>query len=617
MNKNIKWYITRFFSEFRNVGAKKAFYKVYVFCKRKVVIHTILPAPKSRRISLLQAISIFPSKARYKARVLIGDYLEKSYSLDGAYIIPYGSEIKFSNNQVVLLAHWDPENIIDPYVLYMASHLKQLGKKIILCSAAPLAAMPQNTDCFDAIICRTCPGYDFTSWKAAFEAFPSLYEAQEVTLCNDSVFAPIGSYISVYHTMSSISCDFWGITFSCDIIPHIQTFHIVLRKKALLHPAFKQFISSITTSYNREDAIGYEVRLSLWLELYGLRAGCYRPYNLYSRIPANPMCSWKTCLSHGIPFLKRELFKTQGRIVSLPAWRKEIEKYHYPAQLISNYFYRINIDISPVLCPGKRSATWPPSVFVKSMPLQLSQEKYQKNKLRIAAIIHCYYPEIFPVLLEYLKNLPDNTDCYISTDTENKRSIIQEQIKCLRLSKTEIRLYPNKGWDIAPFLAGFSDIIPNYDLLCKVHAKASTNQTKALSTYWRSMLYESLLGSKTHVQKIINFFNDSPELGMIAPPSIPYCYVDIGMNKTKLKHLLQQLNIQIPSNEAIDFPVGSMFWARNKALQPLLDLHFTFNDFNITDSNQRDGTLAHAIERSFFISCCKAGYYWGRISPSS
>lgn len=618
MNNDIKWYITRFFNEFRNRGAKKAIHKVYRFCMHKVLLHINLPAPKSRRISLLHAISIFPFKARYKARVLIGNYLEKSYSLDGAYIIPYGSKNNFFNDQVVLLAHWDPENIVDPYVLHMASHLKQLGKKVILCSAAPLTAMPQYADCLDAIICRTCQGYDFTSWKAAFEAFPSLYEAQEITLCNDSVFAPIGSYISMYHTMSTIVCDFWGMTFSYEVMPHMQSFHIVLRKKALQHPAFKKFIEAIKANGNRENAVGYEVRFSLWLELNGLRAGCYRPYNLYTKMSANPTIRWKTCLRHGIPLLKRELFKSQGRIVPLPAWREEVEKYHYPAQLICNYFYRIGIDISPVLCLGKRSATWPPSVLSHYMPLQAPppSRKILQGKLKIAAIIHCYYPELFPVLLGYLKHLPKDSHIYISTDTEDKRIIIQKQIDILSFSKKEIRIFPNKGWDIAPFLVGFNDIIPHYDLICKVHTKASSHMPQEKSLYWRTMLYEALLGSKTHIQKIINNFENSQNLGMIAPPSLPYCYVNIGMNHNLFEYLLHRLNLQIPSNEAIDFPVGSMFWARSKALQPLLNLNLSFDNFMITNSLQRDGTLAHAIERIFFFSCCKSGYYWGRINPS-
>lgn len=496
----------------------------------------------------------------------------------------------------------------------MAHHLKQLGKKVILCSAAPLTTLPQETDIFDAIVCRTCAGYDFTSWKAAFEAFPSLYEAKEVTLCNDSVFAPIGSYAPVYQTMDSIPCDFWGMTFSYEIMPHMQSFHLVLRKKTLQHSAFKQFISAIVADQNRNIAVGYEIRLSLWLELHGLQAGCYRPYHLHTKIAANPTIQWKRCFREGIPLLKREFFKTQGRLFALPAWQEEVEKYHYPAQLISNYFHRVGLEISSVLCPGKRSATWPPSVFARYTPLQLPQGESRESTLRTAAIIHCYYPELLPILLEYLKSLPSATHIYISTDTEEKYTAIQRQTAPMGFSQTEIRIYPNKGWDIAPFLAGFADIIPHYDLICKVHVKASPHMSKNNSAYWRIMLYRSLLGSNNHVRKILKLFENNPDLGMIVSPSLPYYQVDMGTNRKWLIFLLQKMGITIPLNEAIDFPVGSMFWARSTALQPLLNLQLDFEDFEDTNPLQRNGTLAHAIERSFLFSCCKAGYCWGRIS---
>ena len=268
----------------------------------------------------------------------------------------------------------------------MAHHLKQLGKKVILCSAAPLAALPQETDIFDAIVCRTCAGYDFTSWKAAFEAFPSLYDAKEVTLCNDSVFAPIGSYAPVYQTMASISCDFWGMTFSYEVMPHMQSFYLVLRKKALQHPAFKKFILAVAADNNRDIAVGYEVRFSLWLELHGLHAGCYRPYNLYTKIAANPTFRWEKILREGIPLLKRELFKAPKRISVLSAWQGEVEKYYYPAELIRDYFQRIGLNISSALCPGKRSTTWPSSVSVRCKPLQLPQEESQEKALRTAVL---------------------------------------------------------------------------------------------------------------------------------------------------------------------------------------------------------------------------------------
>ena len=612
MNKDINWYIQKFLNKMKTEGLTTAFYATYSYCMKDIMSR--LSSPKARRISLLRILSIFPWRARRKAIHLIGDYLNTTCSLDGAYSIVRGSELNFSNTEVVLLAHWDPENIVDPYVLYMAKHLKQLRKKIVLCSTAPLAELP-DLDVIDAIVCRTCGGYDFTSWKAAFDAFPSLYEAKELTLCNDSVFAPIGSYEQIYQKMALIPCDFWGLTFSYEIMPHIQSFFLVLRKHALQHQAFKHFISAISVNQNHEEAVGYEVRFSLWLELHGLQAACYRPYNLVSKIATNPMKKWERCLHDGIPLLKRELFKTQGRIAPLPRWKHIVESYNYPAQLIINYFNRIGIDISPVLCPGQRHSTWPPSVFACYKQLVLPREKLKKYPLRIAAIIHCYYHESLPTLIKYLINLPLSTHIYISTDTKEKQFQIYKQIAPIGFSKIEIRIFPNKGWDIAPFLVGFQDVISQYEIICKIHVKRSTYLPEEISNYWRTMLYESLLGSKLHVGGLLQLFLDNQKLGIVAPPSLPYSIVDMESNIKILMKLFQRMKLHIPRNEAIDFPVGSMFWARSAALQPLLDLHLSFDDFDITDPEQRDGSLAHAIERIFLFSCCKAKYYWGRVTP--
>lgn len=616
MRKNIIYYIGKFFVELKDEGIKNTFYKTCSFCENRIFSHVNLPAPRSRRISLLHVLSFSPKKARHKALSLVGDCLDGSCSLDGAYVIQLGGEQDFSREAVVLLAHWDPENIVDPYVLHMAEQLRLLGKKVVLCSASPLAVLPQKMDCFAAIVCRTCPGYDFTSWKAAFEAFPSLYDAREVTLCNDSVFAPVGSYVPVYQKMASISCDFWGMTYSHEVMPHMQSFHLVLREKTLRHPAFKRFMAAIAANGKRNVAVGYEARFSLWLELHGLRAGCYRPYNLLTKIAINPIVRWKKCLRDGIPLLKRELFKAEGRITALPAWQDEMEKYNYPARLINDYFHRIGLDTSSVLCPGKRSTAWPPSVFARYRPLRLPQEEAGEETLRTAAIVHCYYPEVFPVLQGYLHNLPSTTHIYISTDTGEKRELIQQQLGAMHFSRAEVRICPNKGWDIAPFLAGFGDIIPQYDLICKVHAKVSSHVIKDRSAYWRELLYGSLLGDRRHVRQILRLFADSPELGMLVPPSLPYYPVGMGENTKILLSLLQKMEVLVSPEEAIDFPVGSMFWARSAALQPLLDLRLGFADFGDTDPKRRDKTLAHAIERAFLFSCCKAGYVWGRISPA-
>lgn len=56
--------------------------------------------------------------------------------------------------------------------------------------------------------------------------------------------------------------------------------------------------------------------------------------------------------------------------------------------------------------------------------------------------------------------------------------------------------------------------------------------------------------------------------------------------------------IRHQSSEYIDFPAGSMFWAKVDALRPLYALDLELKDFP-EEHGQIDGTLHHAVERIF------------------
>ncbi|MEQ9448872.1 MAG: rhamnan synthesis F family protein, partial [Rhodospirillaceae bacterium] len=77
--------------------------------------------------------------------------------------------------------------------------------------------------------------------------------------------------------------------------------------------------------------------------------------------------------------------------------------------------------------------------------------------------------------------------------------------------------------------------------------------------------------------------------------------------------LAQRMGITIAKNKALDFPSGSMFWARSAALYPLLDLDLEFSDFD-EEKDQIDGTLAHVIERTYFHICEGAGFKWLKMA---
>jgi len=95
------------------------------------------------------------------------------------------------------------------------------------------------------------------------------------------------------------------------------------------------------------------------------------------------------------------------------------------------------------------------------------------------------------------------------------------------------------------------------------------------------------------MDKIISRMIEDKNVTMVFPddPNI----IDWGKNFK----FAASLGLTNPSR-ALNFPVGTMFWARPIALKPLFDLNFSWEDYP-EEPLPYDGTLLHAIERSLGI----------------
>ena len=146
-----------------------------------------------------------------------------------------------------------------------------------------------------------------------------------------------------------------------------------------------------------------------------------------------------------------------------------------------------------------------------------------------------------------------------------------------------------------------------------LHSKKS-DHTPFLAP-WRSFLFETLLGSPAVVASIMAAFARLPRLGMLAPLHYEAIRRWIGWNGNlpQARTLAARMGIVLQPGRALDFPSGSMFWARPAALRPLLDLGLGFEDFP-DEGQQQDQTAAHAIERLFFYSCERSGHDWLKIA---
>jgi lipopolysaccharide biosynthesis protein len=175
-----------------------------------------------------------------------------------------------------------------------------------------------------------------------------------------------------------------------------------------------------------------------------------------------------------------------------------------------------------------------------------------------------------------------------------------------------VRVVPNRGRDIAPKLLAFKDVYDDYAYVLHLHSKKSPHAS-ALEL-WRCYLLENLCGSPDIVKSVMTIFEDYPKIGMIAAqhfePVRPH--VNWVGNFKEASKLARRMGFDIDPRAPLDFPSGSMFWARTASLKPLLNLNLSLDEFD-EEAKQIDGTFAHAIERLYFYTCECAGYNWIKI----
>lgn len=230
----------------------------------------------------------------------------------------------------------------------------------------------------------------------------------------------------------------------------------------------------------------------------------------------------------------------------------------------------------------------------------------------MAAVIHLYYAELAVEIRDYLQRVPFQLDVFISARDEASRSAISNIFKDWP-GIVDVRIAPNRGRDIAPKLITFRDVYDRYAYVLHLHTKRSPHAS--ILAEWRHYLFESLCGNAEIVTSIMAIFEKNEKIGIIAPQHFEPIRHLIGWGKNfeEASKLAQRMGIRIDSTAALDFPSGSMFWARSASLRAILDLNLSLEDFD-REEGQIDATFAHAVERLYFFTCEKSGYDWVKIT---
>ena len=171
----------------------------------------------------------------------------------------------------------------------------------------------------------------------------------------------------------------------------------------------------------------------------------------------------------------------------------------------------------------------------------------------------------------------------------------------LRMCK--IRTCPNRGRDIAPLICLFREELSAYDFICHIHTKKSLHTAAHAS--WADFIFRHLFGNDPDwVRRIFALLEK--DAGIVYPPDFLMMREepsgwgsDLGIAKEFFGRIHPEISLE-KEFSVIEFPQGSMFWARREYVEEFLKLDLSFEDFP-PEPLGTDGTLPHALERLFFL----------------
>ncbi len=231
--------------------------------------------------------------------------------------------------------------------------------------------------------------------------------------------------------------------------------------------------------------------------------------------------------------------------------------------------------------------------------------------LRTALHLHLHYPELADGILANLAANQAALNLLVTTTSDDRAADLTRRFAAYDRGPVEVRTCPNRGRDIGPMLTLLADELQSYDLVGHFHGKRSLALTSVglsadLGVRWHEFLLQHLIGDKfPMVDIILGRFAGDEKLGLVFPedPNLTGWSLDRDLAVA----LAARMNPTMVVPKFIDFPIGTMFWARPPALKPLFDLKLGWEDYP-EEPVPIDGTMLHALERLLPVICQHAGF---------
>ena len=253
--------------------------------------------------------------------------------------------------------------------------------------------------------------------------------------------------------------------------------------------------------------------------------------------------------------------------------------------------------------------------YVLPTNVALGEVDYSNHKVLV--IIHLYYQDTIDEYMYYVENIPEEIDLIFTVSNNAIKQCIDDRVKTIRKNYRFVHK-ENRGRDISAFLVACREIILDYEYVCFLHDKKEKSPDYYIDNrQWVGCLWENTLGSMSYIKNILWTLQTNEEIGVLVPPlpmSAHYstAYTNSwGANFKNVVSLSKELNLICDLDETKNpITIGTVFWVKVEAVKKLFERNWNYNDFP-QEPLDNDGTISHAIERSFAYIAQDAGFVTG------
>ncbi|MCI6557656.1 rhamnan synthesis F family protein [Schaalia hyovaginalis] len=528
---------------------------------------------------------------------------------------------------------YDAQGAVDDYVRVLLAGMRPCLDELIVVVNGRLNAHGRErlSEWADDLIVRENKGLDVWAYKTALDSrgWEDLLRFDEIVLFNSTIMGPVHPFTEMFDEMGRRDVDFWGITGFHEVpaaddapaaaaIPaHIQSHFHVYRRSLVSSAPFQEYWDTMPAISGYAASVSlHEKPFTKRFEDLGFSWDLYVDTRDLIGFTSHPiifapkrLIAEKRCPI----FKRRSFFHDYEDVLDQSVGNAALDLYEY---------LRDETDFDTGLIWQNLLRTCELTDLVKNLQLTYvlptRSSAVEPKGRRLALIMHIHYMELLDQMLHYAASMPDDADIIITVGSEEKADTVRAAVEGLA-NTVIVRTIVNRGRDVSALLVGARELVLDYDLVCFIHDKKVTQiDPGTVGEGFALKCFENVLPTGAFVENVLALFDREPKLGVLtpAPPNhadyFPISSYAWGPNLPRTKQLLAELGVNVPIHEpkGIMAPLGSTFWFRPAAVRALFEKEWTYEDFP-EEPLAGDGTISHAIERSYCYVAQSAGYFSG------